>query len=55
MTRTDLYESASEKFIQLDKKLRDAIDVREQHALRLEIISVLDVFSYILTKMKYLD
>ena len=55
MKRTDLYETASDRYLLLDRKLRSSTDIREQHVLRLEIISVLDAFSHILSKMKYLD
>ena len=55
MTRTDLYETASERYSLLDRKLRCAAGIREQHVLRLEILNVLDVYMHILTRMKYLE
>ena len=55
MTRTDLYETASQRYLQLDEKLRRAVGITEQHVLRLEIMSILDVFGRILEKMKYMD
>ena len=55
MTKTDLFDAATERYQELKEKINLSKNIQEKHLLQLEIINILGGIVYIFDKMKHLN
>lgn len=54
MTKAELVEAGTDRYMQLKQKIQGTSDPKEKRQLHLEIVTLIEGMLYIVTKMKHL-